>query len=85
VGANVVIKGNWKMMLAMTMGGWLVQLVHREWVACRLEVLDLGGCCYETEDFNRICNKCTMAAVGPTVDESHSQQQYVMLSFRGPV
>lgn len=38
-------------------------------VACRLEVLDLGGCCHETEDFNRICTERIMAAVGPTVGE----------------
>jgi len=38
-------------------------------VACRLEVLDLGGCCHETEDFNRVCTERIMAAVGPTVDE----------------
>jgi hypothetical protein len=38
-------------------------------VACRLEVLDLGGCRHETEDFNRVCTERIMAAVGPTVDE----------------
>jgi hypothetical protein len=38
-------------------------------VACQLEVLDLGGCCHETEDFNRVCTERIMAAVGPTVDE----------------
>lgn len=38
-------------------------------VACRLEVLDLGGCCHETEDFNRVCTERIMSTVGPTVDE----------------
>lgn len=38
-------------------------------VTCRLEVLDLGGCCHESEDFNRVCIERIMAAVGPTVDE----------------
>ncbi|KAG6879834.1 hypothetical protein C0992_010792 [Termitomyces sp. T32_za158] len=38
-------------------------------VACRLEVLDLGSCYHETEEFNRLCTERIMAAVGPTVDE----------------
>ncbi|KAF5380170.1 hypothetical protein D9615_006107 [Tricholomella constricta] len=38
-------------------------------VACRLEVLDLGSCYHETEDFNRVCTERIMAAVGPTIDE----------------
>jgi len=38
-------------------------------VACRLEALDLGGCCHETEEFNQVCTERIMAAVGPTVDE----------------
>jgi hypothetical protein len=38
-------------------------------VACRLEVLDLGSCYHENEDFNRVCTERIMAAVGPTVDE----------------
>jgi len=38
-------------------------------VACRLEVLDLGSCYHESEDFNRVCTERIMAAVGPTVDE----------------
>ncbi|KAG6907741.1 hypothetical protein DXG01_007541 [Tephrocybe rancida] len=38
-------------------------------VACRLEVLDLGSCYHETEEFNAICTERIMAAVGPTVDE----------------
>jgi hypothetical protein len=38
-------------------------------VACRLEVLDVGSCYHENEDFNRICTERIMAAVGQTVDE----------------
>ncbi|KAG5653738.1 hypothetical protein H0H81_010995 [Sphagnurus paluster] len=38
-------------------------------VACRLEVMDLGSCYHETEEFNRICTERIMAAVGPTIDE----------------
>ncbi|KAG6811836.1 hypothetical protein H0H92_005633 [Tricholoma furcatifolium] len=38
-------------------------------VACRLEVLDLGSCYHETEEFNSSCTERIMAAVGPTVDE----------------
>ncbi|KAJ3567868.1 hypothetical protein NP233_g6081 [Leucocoprinus birnbaumii] len=38
-------------------------------VACRLQVLDLGSCYHENEDFNRTCTETIMAAVGPTVDE----------------
>ncbi|KXN84488.1 hypothetical protein AN958_12463 [Leucoagaricus sp. SymC.cos] len=38
-------------------------------IACRLEVLDLGSCYHENEDFNRTCTERIMAAVGPTVDE----------------
>ncbi|KAG6855891.1 hypothetical protein H0H87_009689 [Tephrocybe sp. NHM501043] len=38
-------------------------------VACRLEVLDLGSCYHETEEFNAVCTERIMAAVGPTVDE----------------
>lgn len=38
-------------------------------VACRLEVLDLGSCYHENEDFNRVCTERIMAAVGRTVDE----------------
>ncbi|KAG7091932.1 hypothetical protein E1B28_008324 [Marasmius oreades] len=37
-------------------------------VACRLEVLDLGSCYHENEDFNRVCIERIMAAVGRTVD-----------------
>lgn len=38
-------------------------------LACRLEVLDLGSCYHENEDFNRACTERIMAAVGPTIDE----------------
>lgn len=38
-------------------------------IACRLQVLDLGSCYHENEDFNRSCTERIMAAVGPTVDE----------------
>ncbi|KAF9458947.1 hypothetical protein BDZ94DRAFT_1225554 [Collybia nuda] len=38
-------------------------------VACRLEVLDVGSCYHENEDFNRACTERIMAAVGETVDE----------------
>ncbi|KAL0572254.1 hypothetical protein V5O48_009700 [Marasmius crinis-equi] len=38
-------------------------------VACRLEVLDLGSCYHENEDFNSLCIQRIMAAVGRTVDE----------------
>ncbi|KAF9447680.1 hypothetical protein P691DRAFT_731009 [Macrolepiota fuliginosa MF-IS2] len=38
-------------------------------IACRLEVLDLGSCYHENEDYNRCCTERIMAAVGPTVDE----------------
>ncbi|KAJ7599277.1 hypothetical protein C8J56DRAFT_916300 [Mycena floridula] len=38
-------------------------------VACRLQVLDVGSCCHESEDSNRICTERIMSAVGRTVDE----------------
>lgn len=38
-------------------------------VACRLEILDLGSCYHETEEFNRVCTERIMAAVGRTIDE----------------
>lgn len=38
-------------------------------VACRLEVLDLGSCYHENEEFNRVCTERIMAAVGPSVNE----------------
>jgi hypothetical protein len=38
-------------------------------VACRLQVLDLGSCYHENEDFNRACTERIMAAVGPSIDE----------------
>jgi len=48
-------------------------LSHDGWalvpIACQLEVLDLGSCCHEAEDFNTRCTERIMAAVGRTVDE----------------
>jgi len=48
-------------------------LGHEGWttipVACRLQVLDIGSCYHEDEDFNTRCTERIMAAVGPTVDE----------------
>ncbi|KAL0958422.1 hypothetical protein HGRIS_000564 [Hohenbuehelia grisea] len=38
-------------------------------VACKLQVLDLGSCYHETDDYNRLCTERIMAAVGPTIDE----------------
>jgi hypothetical protein len=38
-------------------------------VNCRLQVVDLGSCCHENEDFNSVCIQRIMAAVGKTVDE----------------
>ncbi|GLB39249.1 hypothetical protein LshimejAT787_0604110 [Lyophyllum shimeji] len=38
-------------------------------VACRLEVLDLGSCYHENEDFNSACTERIMATVGPTIAE----------------
>ncbi|KAG6821130.1 hypothetical protein H0H93_006469 [Arthromyces matolae] len=38
-------------------------------VACHLEVLDLGTCYHESEEFNAVCTQRIMTAVGPTVDE----------------
>ncbi|KAF9003250.1 hypothetical protein BDQ17DRAFT_1355811 [Cyathus striatus] len=38
-------------------------------VACRLQVVDLGSCYHENEDFNRSCTERIMSAVGPSVDE----------------
>ncbi|KAF8970382.1 hypothetical protein BDZ97DRAFT_1791088 [Flammula alnicola] len=48
-------------------------LGHEGWttipVACRLQVLDIGSCYHEDEDFNTRCTERIMAAVGRTVDE----------------
>ena len=38
-------------------------------VCCSLEVLDLGSCCHESLDYNRICTERIMGNVGHTVDE----------------
>ena len=38
-------------------------------IACRLKVLDVGSCCHENEDSNRVCTERIMAAVGRTIDE----------------
>lgn len=38
-------------------------------VNCKLQVVDLGSCCHENEDFNSVCTQRIMAAVGKTVDE----------------
>ena len=37
--------------------------------ACALECLDLGSCCLETPDFNRLCTERIAGAVGATVDD----------------
>lgn len=38
-------------------------------VCCKLEVLDLGSCYHESNDFNRICTERIMGNIGHTVDE----------------
>ncbi|KAI1793888.1 hypothetical protein LXA43DRAFT_180807 [Ganoderma leucocontextum] len=38
-------------------------------VACSLQVLDLGSCCHESNDYNRICTERIMGTIGHTVDE----------------
>jgi hypothetical protein len=38
-------------------------------VNCKLQVVDLGSCCHENEDFNSACIQRIMAAVGKTVHE----------------
>ncbi|TFK39287.1 hypothetical protein BDQ12DRAFT_629820 [Crucibulum laeve] len=38
-------------------------------VACRLQVLDLGSCYHEDEDFNSACTERIMSTVGRTIDE----------------
>lgn len=38
--------------------------------ACRLEVLELGGCAYEAEDVNSTFIERIMSTIGPTVDEA---------------
>ncbi|KAJ3774658.1 hypothetical protein FB446DRAFT_843846 [Lentinula raphanica] len=38
-------------------------------VNCKLQVVDLGSCFHENEDFNSLCIQRIMGAVGKTVDE----------------
>jgi len=38
-------------------------------VCCSLEVLDLGSCYHESEEFNRVCTERIVGNVGPTVGE----------------
>lgn len=38
-------------------------------VACRLQIVDLGSCYHESEEFNSLCTERIMSAVGRTVDE----------------
>ena len=38
-------------------------------VRCRLDVLEIGSCCYESPDFNRICAARIIDAVGHSVAE----------------
>jgi len=38
-------------------------------IACHLEVLDLGSCYHQNDDYNRVCTERIMSAVGRTVDE----------------
>ncbi|KAH9847382.1 hypothetical protein C2E23DRAFT_765419 [Lenzites betulinus] len=38
-------------------------------VCCALEVLDLGSCYHESNDYNRVCNERIMGNIGHTVDE----------------
>lgn len=38
-------------------------------VACSLQVLDLGSCCHESNDYNRLCTERIMGTIGHTVDE----------------
>ncbi|KAL4241725.1 hypothetical protein ABKN59_000892 [Abortiporus biennis] len=38
-------------------------------VSCSLEVLDLGSCCHESPDFNRVCTERIVSNVGHTVGE----------------
>jgi len=38
-------------------------------VQCALQVLDLGSCCHESPEFNRICTERIVGNVGHTVDE----------------
>lgn len=38
-------------------------------VACNLEILDLGGCCHVSEEFNQLCTERIISAAGRTVEE----------------
>ena len=38
-------------------------------VCCSLEVLDLGSCYHESNDYNRVCTERIMGNIGHTVDE----------------
>ncbi|KAI0673471.1 hypothetical protein C8Q78DRAFT_1076478 [Trametes maxima] len=38
-------------------------------VQCTLEVLDLGSCYHESNDYNRVCTERIMGNIGHTVDE----------------
>ena len=38
-------------------------------VACSLEILDLGSCYHESNDYNRMCTERIMGTIGHTVDE----------------
>ena len=40
-------------------------------VACKLDVLEIGSCCYESPDFNGICAQRIIDAVAHTVTELH--------------
>lgn len=40
-------------------------------VACKLDVLEIGSCCDESPDFNRICAERIVDAVAHTVTELH--------------
>ncbi|KIP09898.1 hypothetical protein PHLGIDRAFT_125894 [Phlebiopsis gigantea 11061_1 CR5-6] len=40
-------------------------------VACALDVLELGSCCYESPEFNRACADRIVAAAGHAVRELH--------------
>lgn len=38
-------------------------------ICCSLQFLDLGSCCHETPDYNRVCTERIVGNVGHTVDE----------------
>ena len=47
-------------------------LGDRDWantpIRCSLQFLDLGSCCYETQEFNRVCTERIVGNVGRSVD-----------------